>query len=76
MNIYIDGTFDLLHSGHYNFLEQAKKYGKKLIVGVISDKNVKSYKRYPILELKDRCKFKHSYFHYNNSPTNHTNVSL
>ncbi|EJN5884439.1 adenylyltransferase/cytidyltransferase family protein, partial [Escherichia coli] len=31
------GTFDLLHIGHVKFLERAKKYGDRLIVGVSSD---------------------------------------
>lgn len=52
--IYCDGTFDLFHSGHIKFLKTCKEMGDYLIVGVISDENVKSYKRYPILNLKDR----------------------
>ena len=31
------GTFDLLHPGHIYLLEQAKKMGDKLIVGVSTD---------------------------------------
>lgn len=54
--VYCDGTFDLLHSGHIKFLEKCKSFGNYLIVGIISDDNVKSYKRYPILKLKDRQK--------------------
>ena len=53
--IYVDGTFDLLHPGHIAFLKECKKYGDYLIVGVISDKNVQSYKRIPILNLDHRC---------------------
>lgn len=53
--IYADGTFDLLHPGHIAFLKECKKYGNYLIVGVISDKNVESYKRIPILNLDHRC---------------------
>lgn len=54
--VYCDGTFDLFHSGHIKFLETCKNFGDYLIVGIISDENVKSYKRYPILKLKDRQK--------------------
>jgi ethanolamine-phosphate cytidylyltransferase len=54
--IYCDGTFDLFHSGHINFLKSCKEMGNYLIVGVISDENVNSYKRYPVLNLKDRVK--------------------
>lgn len=31
------GTFDILHPGHLNYLEQAKKYGDYLIVVVARD---------------------------------------
>ena len=31
------GTFDLLHAGHINILERAKKYGTRLVVGISSD---------------------------------------
>ena len=54
-NIYVDGTFDLLHPGHIYFLKKCKQYGDRLIVGVISDKNVESYKRLPIINLENRC---------------------
>ena len=52
--VYIDGTFDLLHSGHIEFFKKAKDYGDNLIVGVLDDSCVESYKRVPILSLKDR----------------------
>lgn len=39
-----NGTFDLLHVGHVRTLEASKKYGDVLIVGLNSDKSVKSYK--------------------------------
>ena len=54
--IYCDGTFDLFHSGHIRFLKSCKEMGDYLIVGIISDENVKSYKRYPVLKLEDRAK--------------------
>ena len=52
--IYCDGTFDLLHRGHIEFLKKCKSYGDYLIVGLISDKDVNSYKRYPVIPLEDR----------------------
>jgi len=52
--IYCDGTFDLFHSGHVNFLRKCKSYGDYLIVGLISDKDVESYKRLPINSLENR----------------------
>ena len=54
IKFYCDGTFDLFHSGHIQFLKSCKEMGDYLIVGVISDENVHSYKRTPILSLKDR----------------------
>ncbi|OXB51570.1 UNVERIFIED_CONTAM: hypothetical protein H355_002104, partial [Colinus virginianus] len=35
--VYVDGVFDLLHSGHFNALRQARLLGDRLIVGVNSD---------------------------------------
>lgn len=42
--ILVFGTFDDLHSGHLNFLEQAKKYGDHLITVVSRDSTVKRIK--------------------------------
>ena len=53
--IYVDGTFDLLHIGHIDFFKSIKKKSDILIVGVINDINVKSYKRLPIHDLKHRA---------------------
>ena len=36
-NILVYGTFDLLHPGHIYLLEEAKKLGDNLIVGVSKD---------------------------------------
>lgn len=38
------GTFDMIHIGHSRYLERAKNQGDFLIVGVDSDRAVKSYK--------------------------------
>ncbi|KAL8270370.1 hypothetical protein Esti_005694 [Eimeria stiedai] len=35
--IFVDGVFDLLHSGHFNALRQARQLGRSLVVGVNSD---------------------------------------
>ena len=34
------GVFDVLHSGHLKYFNQAKKFGNKLIVSVTADKFV------------------------------------
>jgi len=54
--IYSSGSYDLFHFGHLNVLLQAKKLGSILIVGVSSDKLIKSYKGLnPIICYKDRA---------------------
>lgn len=51
------GTFDVLHIGHINILEQAKKLGDELYVGVSSDAlNFKKKGRYPIYKERDRLR--------------------
>lgn len=45
---------DLFHVNHVRMLELAKTYGDYLIVGVLSDEAVESYKRKPIYSLEDR----------------------
>src|SRR3989338_2526610 len=39
-----NGVFDILHLGHVRYLEEAKKLGDVLIVGINSDKSVKQIK--------------------------------
>jgi|TARA_Y100000593_G_scaffold26231_2_gene52182 cytidyltransferase-related domain len=39
-----NGCFDILHSGHVYYLQEAKKMGHILIVGINSDKSVKQIK--------------------------------
>lgn len=38
------GTFDILHLGHLNFFQQAKRLGEKLVVVVARDNTVKRIK--------------------------------
>lgn len=52
--VYTDIVGDLFHFGHVNLLKMAKEQGDKLIVGVMSDELVESYKRTPILSLIER----------------------
>lgn len=42
--IYVSGAFDLFHIGHLSFLEEARKLGDYLIVGIYSDADVNGYK--------------------------------
>jgi choline-phosphate cytidylyltransferase len=54
--VYIDGIFDLFHIGHLESFKKSRKFfdNTYLIVGVISDKDAKNYKRKPIIREKDR----------------------
>ena len=56
--VLVGGTFDLLHSSHIDFLEQSKRLGDILIVGIVSDKEVKRRKgeSRPIQSQKERAR--------------------
>ena len=45
---------DLFHAGHVSLLREARRHGDWLIVGVLSDETVASYKRRPIMSLAER----------------------
>lgn len=53
----IFGTFDIVHHGHLNLFQQAKKFGEKLIVVVARDSRVKTLKAAPLYNEKERKKF-------------------
>ncbi len=55
---FTSGAFDLLHAGHVDFLEKAKKRCDVLIVGVNSDASVHRYKgqNRPIMNEQHRMK--------------------
>jgi phosphoenolpyruvate phosphomutase len=53
-NVYVDMVGDLFHFGHVELLRRAKELGQKLIVGVHSDETVMTYKRKPVLNMKER----------------------
>jgi ethanolamine-phosphate cytidylyltransferase len=54
VRIYIDGCFDLIHSGHYNAIRQAKALGDILVMGVNSDEEVMKNKGPTVLNCKER----------------------
>lgn len=45
--VFTNGCFDLIHRGHVDLLERARKLGTKLIVGINSDDSVRSIKGAP-----------------------------
>lgn len=51
--VYMAFSTDIIHGGHINILEKASKLGK-VIVGVLTDEVVASYKRFPILDFEHR----------------------
>ena len=52
--IYMDGCFDLMHSGHFNAIRQAKALGKCLVVGVHSDEEIARNKGPPVMNEQER----------------------
>lgn len=55
IRIYTDGCYDLLHSGHYNAIRQAKELGDELIVGINSDSDILETKGPTIMNDRERC---------------------
>ncbi len=55
--VFTNGCFDLLHIGHVRYLQEAKKQGDVLIVGVNSDASVRRLKgsQRPIQNESDRA---------------------
>jgi len=43
--VMVGGVFNILHPGHIKFLEEAKKFGDKLIVIVARDTNIEPRRR-------------------------------
>ncbi|PAN15663.1 hypothetical protein PAHAL_3G011700 [Panicum hallii] len=54
VRVYMDGCFDMMHYGHCNALRQARALGDELIVGVISDEEIKANKGPPVTPLHER----------------------
>ena len=56
--VFTNGCFDLLHAGHVDYLEKAKRLGDLLIVGLNSDSSIKRIKgsKRPIMSQDLRAK--------------------
>src|SRR5690606_26928530 len=53
--VYHAGVWDLFHAGHLRVLEQSKKLGDVLIVGVVTDDGAAAYKpRRPVIPQHER----------------------
>ncbi len=51
--VYMCFSTDMIHSGHIEIIRKAEKLGN-LIIGVMSDEAVASYKRFPLLPYEER----------------------
>lgn len=54
IRIFIEGVFDIIHSGHFNAIRQAKKLGEILVVGVNSDADVEKAKGPTLMNVHER----------------------
>jgi D-beta-D-heptose 7-phosphate kinase/D-beta-D-heptose 1-phosphate adenosyltransferase len=56
--VFTNGCFDILHPGHIHFLEESRRLGDTLVVGVNSDRSVRELKgpQRPILTELERCR--------------------
>lgn len=54
--VFTNGCFDILHSGHVSYLQQASQLGDKLVLGLNSDASISRLKgdNRPIVPLKER----------------------
>jgi len=57
---YVAMATDVYHSGHINIINQAAKYGK-VVVGVLTDEAVATYKRPPLLDTDERMRIAASF---------------
>ena len=51
--IYVPLAVDILHSGHLNIIDKAKKYGT-VVIGLLSDAAIAEYKNIPTLSFNER----------------------
>lgn len=56
--VFTNGCFDLLHAGHVTYLEQARKLGDALVVGLNTDRSVRKLKGSgrPVIGEDDRAR--------------------
>lgn len=56
--VFTNGCFDLLHAGHVTYLEQARKLGDRLVVGLNTDRSVRELKgpSRPVIGEDDRAR--------------------
>ena len=53
MKVYVGMAADYLHIGHINLINTAKEYGD-VVIGLLTDEAISSYKRIPITSYEQR----------------------
>ena len=53
--VYVPLAVDILHTGHLNIINKARKYGK-VVIGLLSDAAISEYKELPALDFQERFK--------------------
>ena len=56
VRVMASGVFDIIHTGHISYLEQAKAAGDELVVVVACDSTVRKRKHEPITPETMRCR--------------------
>ena len=54
VRIYMAACMDIIHSGHFNCMRQAKALGDVLVIGVISDEEIARSKGPPVMRHNER----------------------
>jgi len=54
LRLYVDGVFDMVHSGHFNAIRQAKQLCDVLVVGVCSQEEVEHHKGPSVMGIAER----------------------
>lgn len=55
--VFTNGCFDILHAGHVTYLDKARSFGDRLILGLNSDRSVKQIKgeKRPVIDQRHRA---------------------
>ena len=51
--VYVPMAIDILHTGHINIIDTARKLGD-LTIGLLTDAAIVSYKRLPLIDFEKR----------------------
>lgn len=62
--VFTNGCFDIVHSGHIEYLKKAKKLGDFLIIGINSDDSIRKLKGddRPVFSLQERALLLESFY--------------